>query len=114
MTHFGIDGTQYQQVESGPGRACPGYYTFSRKHGQHYYTFHGCFLNKLVSQNAPSQLPTAGTAVPEASPTPEVDFEFSDVPTLMCLLCARQFKSLEQLKRHNKGSDLHKVCGSLV
>jgi len=28
----------------------------------------------------------------------------------MCLLCARQFKTLEQLKRHNKESDLHKVC----
>lgn len=33
--------------------------------------------------------------------------------TLMCLLCARQFKSLDVLKRHNKESDLHKVCNEL-
>jgi len=45
----------------------------------------------------------------ESSPGPEEEFEFSDVSALMCLLCARQFKTLEQLKRHNKESDLHKV-----
>ena len=28
---------------------------------------------------------------------------------MACLLCARQFKSLEQLKRHNNESGLHKV-----
>ncbi|KAG6829670.1 hypothetical protein H0H92_003914 [Tricholoma furcatifolium] len=39
----------------------------------------------------------------------EVEFEFSDVTALTCLLCARQFKSLDQLKRHNKESDLHKA-----
>jgi hypothetical protein len=39
----------------------------------------------------------------------EMEFEFSDVNGLMCLLCARQFKSTEQLKRHNKESDLHKA-----
>ncbi|KAJ8699754.1 hypothetical protein PTI98_002845 [Pleurotus ostreatus] len=27
---------------------------------------------------------------------------------MACLLCARQFKTLDQLKRHNKESDLHK------
>ncbi|KAF8061457.1 hypothetical protein FPV67DRAFT_1609202 [Lyophyllum atratum] len=45
-----------------------------------------------------------GTPVPT-----EVEFEFSDVTGLMCLLCARQFKSVDQLKRHNKESDLHKA-----
>jgi len=45
----------------------------------------------------------------EVSPGPEGEFEFSDVSALMCLLCARQFKNLDQLKRHNKDSDLHKV-----
>ncbi|KAF9451221.1 hypothetical protein P691DRAFT_797096 [Macrolepiota fuliginosa MF-IS2] len=44
-----------------------------------------------------------------STPPPETDFEFSDVTSLMCLLCARQFKSLDQLKRHNKESDLHKA-----
>ncbi|GLB35284.1 putative glycine rich nucleic binding domain containing protein [Lyophyllum shimeji] len=51
-----------------------------------------------------SKPPAAGTPVPA-----EVEFEFSDVTGLMCLLCARQFKSLDQLKRHNKESDLHKA-----
>lgn len=39
----------------------------------------------------------------------ETEFEFSDLMGLSCLLCARQFKSVDQLKRHNKESDLHKV-----
>ncbi|KAI0710448.1 hypothetical protein C8T65DRAFT_648399 [Cerioporus squamosus] len=41
-------------------------------------------------------------------PQAEVEFEFSDTVAMTCLLCARQFKSLDQLKRHNKESDLHK------
>jgi len=45
---------------------------------------------------------------PEELP-PETEFEFSNTTTMACLLCARQFKSLEQLKRHNNESDLHKV-----
>jgi len=61
-----------------------------------------------------SQVATAVQVLPaheasESSPGPEEEFEFSDVSALMCLLCARQFKALEQLKRHNKESDLHKV-----
>ncbi|EIM90511.1 uncharacterized protein STEHIDRAFT_75317 [Stereum hirsutum FP-91666 SS1] len=47
--------------------------------------------------------PKAETPLP-----PETDFEFSDTVKFTCLLCARQFKSLDQLKRHNKESDLHK------
>ncbi|KAF9228042.1 hypothetical protein BS17DRAFT_793613 [Gyrodon lividus] len=39
----------------------------------------------------------------------EVEFEFSDTIALTCLLCARQFKHNDQLKRHNKESDLHKA-----
>lgn len=39
----------------------------------------------------------------------ETEFEFADVDALTCLLCARQFKSIEQLKRHNKESGLHMV-----
>jgi len=58
--------------------------------------------------------PTKGVSS-EAKPTPsanvlpeEVEFEFSDLVKLACLLCARQFKSLDQLKKHNKESELHK------
>ncbi|RXW24181.1 hypothetical protein EST38_g1651 [Candolleomyces aberdarensis] len=72
--------------------------------------------------NAPSQdTPATVTAIPtsepvivppqksaEPSPAPEDEFEFSDTSALMCILCSRQFKSLDQLKRHNKESDLHK------
>lgn len=47
---------------------------------------------------------TAGVPIPS-----EAEFEFSDVTGLMCLLCARQFKTIDQLKRHNKESDLHKA-----
>ncbi|KAJ7470506.1 hypothetical protein FB451DRAFT_1352076 [Mycena latifolia] len=61
----------------------------------------------------PSSAPTPSnasvvSATPETIPTEE-DFEFSDVGALSCLLCARQFKTTDQLKRHNKESDLHKA-----
>ena len=57
---------------------------------------------------APSNPPSSGV-----TPEPvETEFEYSDTTAMACLLCARQFKSLEQLKRHNKESDLHKVCRS--
>ncbi|KAI0350105.1 hypothetical protein OH77DRAFT_1507171 [Trametes cingulata] len=49
--------------------------------------------------------PATKTATP---PQADTEFEFSDTNALTCLLCARQFKSIEQLKRHNKESDLHK------
>ncbi|KAF8906058.1 hypothetical protein CPB84DRAFT_1814018 [Gymnopilus junonius] len=45
----------------------------------------------------------------DAATNLEAEFEFADVATLTCLLCARQLKSLDQLRRHNKESDLHKV-----
>lgn len=51
--------------------------------------------------------PSTVTTAPELIPAEE-DFEFSDVGALTCLLCARQFKTMDQLKRHNKESDLHK------
>ncbi|KAI0637339.1 hypothetical protein C8Q77DRAFT_562644 [Trametes polyzona] len=54
---------------------------------------------------APVPAPAAKAATP---PRTENEFEFSDTNALTCLLCARQFKSLDQLKRHNKESDLHK------
>ena len=58
-----------------------------------------------VDQPAVTASATAsGVSLPQ-----EVEFEFSDTVAMTCLLCARQFKTLEQLKRHNKESDLHKA-----
>lgn len=59
----------------------------------------------IGSTTQASSAPTQGNTTP--TPTPE--FEFSDVSAMSCLLCARQFKSVDQLKRHNKESDLHKA-----
>ncbi|PPQ89061.1 hypothetical protein CVT25_006433 [Psilocybe cyanescens] len=42
-------------------------------------------------------------------PVADVELEFSDIATLTCLLCSRQFKTTDQLKRHNKESALHKA-----
>ncbi|KAH9029099.1 hypothetical protein EDB85DRAFT_1968260 [Lactarius pseudohatsudake] len=53
-----------------------------------------------TSETKPAPAPAA---LPE-----ETEFEFSDVVKIACLLCARQFKTLDQLKKHNKESDLHK------
>ncbi|KDR73429.1 hypothetical protein GALMADRAFT_124505 [Galerina marginata CBS 339.88] len=61
--------------------------------------------------------PSAAPALPASAIEPssdgpsnlESEFEFADVATLTCLLCARQFKSMDQLKRHNKESGLHKA-----
>ncbi|KAG2115341.1 uncharacterized protein F5147DRAFT_676957 [Suillus discolor] len=54
---------------------------------------------------------TVVSTAPSRAPSPEpveTEFEFSDTTAMTCLLCARQFKSLDQLKRHNKESSLHK------
>uniref|UniRef100_A0A8H8CMT6 G-patch domain-containing protein n=1 Tax=Psilocybe cubensis TaxID=181762 RepID=A0A8H8CMT6_PSICU len=70
-------------------------------------------VKPVVSSSAgPSTMkPAVNVAAPKATTPPigEVEFEFSDVASLTCLLCARQFKTIEQLKRHNKESDLHKA-----
>ncbi|KAG7452731.1 uncharacterized protein BT62DRAFT_24136 [Guyanagaster necrorhizus] len=63
------------------------------------------------ASSAPIQGNTTSTPTSTSTPTPTptpTDFEFSDVSAMSCLLCARQFKSVDQLKRHNKESDLHK------
>ena len=56
----------------------------------------------------PPVVPVQPVVKAASPPQAETDFEFSDTVALTCLLCARQFKSLDQLKRHNKESDLHK------
>jgi len=68
----------------------------------------------ITSSTTESVAPTK-VATPDAKAMPssgalpeETEFEFSDLVKLVCLLCARQFKSTDQLKKHNKESDLHK------
>ncbi|KAI0648214.1 hypothetical protein C8Q79DRAFT_999635 [Trametes meyenii] len=85
-------------------------------------------VQDVLHHDVPQEVPTAAQpveapapAAPVVAPAPKVapvksatppavetEFEFSDTTALTCLLCARQFKSLEQLKRHNKESDLHR------
>jgi RNA-binding protein 5/10 len=69
----------------------------------------------LPTSSTPEVAAPTKVAPPEAKPTPppvvlpeEVEFEFSDLVKIACLLCARQFKTLDQLKKHNKESELHK------
>lgn len=53
--------------------------------------------------------PATKSAGPATVIPVEKDFEFSDMSAMTCLLCARKFKSQDQLDRHNKESDLHKA-----
>ncbi|THH14333.1 hypothetical protein EW146_g5981, partial [Bondarzewia mesenterica] len=70
-----------------------------------------------VKQGTPAKSVTPEVKAKSSTPLPpETEFEFSDMVKFTCLLCARQFKSLDQLKRHNKESDLHKArtCSRLA
>lgn len=62
----------------------------------------------VASTGRAEQPVSCGRLNPSPSTAPSDNFEFSDVNALMCVLCGRQFKSVEQLGRHNKESDLHK------
>ncbi|KAL0947211.1 hypothetical protein HGRIS_013329 [Hohenbuehelia grisea] len=64
--------------------------------------------SSLVAKDTATATPPAVIPVTSSTPPQETDFEFSDLGSMACLLCARQFKTIEQLKRHNKESDLHK------
>lgn len=72
----------------------------------HHYTL---YWQTTLPKVSGTSMPTSGPAG-ETSPPPETEFQFSDINGLTCLLCARQFKTLDQLKLHNVKSDLHKVC----
>ncbi|KIP07987.1 hypothetical protein PHLGIDRAFT_70177 [Phlebiopsis gigantea 11061_1 CR5-6] len=69
-------------------------------------------LKEGLKEGPDTAAPEASTATVKVQPTTpapaELEFEFSDTTAITCLLCARQFKTLDQLKRHNKESDLHK------
>jgi hypothetical protein len=116
--HFPVfaDGQQYQQMESSSGRASKQFLCALRFiTGDHFSWLFNCneldytgsYIETIPQQAVAQELKPNGD-----SPPPEAEFEFSDVTALMCLLCARQFKSLDQLKRHNKESDLHKARNS--
>lgn len=62
----------------------------------------------VVPNVEPAPVATAVRAKSATPGPPDGDFEFADTTKIACLLCARQFKHLDQLKRHNKESDLHK------
>jgi len=70
------------------------------------------YWQTILPKISGTSIPTSGSAS-ETSPPPEIEFQFSDINGLTCLLCARQFKTLDQLKLHNLKSDLHKVCDTL-
>lgn len=61
---------------------------------------------KSSSPAMPSPLSTLDTT--------DLDYaDLSDISVPKCLLCQRQFKSLEVLQKHSKQSDLHKVSASV-
>ncbi|KAL7411546.1 hypothetical protein BDY24DRAFT_417075 [Mrakia frigida] len=71
-------------------------------------------------QASSSYRPTASTSQSTLS-TPSIpststseEFEYSDTTKNACLLCQRQLKSLELLRKHNAGSDLHKARSTFL
>ncbi|CAE6491534.1 unnamed protein product [Rhizoctonia solani] len=59
---------------------------------------------------ASSNLDTIAPKPAEPSPPAAADeLPYGDRGAMTCLLCARQFKSVEMLKRHSNESDLHKT-----
>ncbi|KAI0255384.1 hypothetical protein BJV78DRAFT_1358937 [Lactifluus subvellereus] len=71
-------------------------------------TGHSTSSTPEVAAPSKAAVSDAKATTPPATLPEEVEFEFSDVVKLACLLCARQFKTLDQLRKHNKESDLHK------
>ncbi|KAH8108485.1 hypothetical protein DFH11DRAFT_1633133 [Phellopilus nigrolimitatus] len=66
-------------------------------------------VQEELSGHMSQPIPAASVAKDRTvTPDVEVEQEFSDTKAMTCLLCSRQFKSMDQLKRHNKESDLHK------
>ncbi|KAA1469569.1 hypothetical protein DENSPDRAFT_918872 [Dentipellis sp. KUC8613] len=68
--------------------------------------------NQVQEELKPMAIVSASSSMVQTSSSNplllDYNSQFSDVSRLACLLCSRQFKSLDQLKRHNQESDLHK------
>jgi RNA-binding protein 5/10 len=58
---------------------------------------------------APAATLAAAPSPGPSTPAAEDDTEFCDATGKICLLCARQFKTPEQTRRHTQESALHKV-----
>ena len=74
-------------------------------------------LSRRVSPSPQASTSQSATITPSAA-APTVlsgseEFEYSDTTKMACLLCQRQLKSLELLRKHNLGSDLHKARSTL-
>ncbi|GAA5979661.1 hypothetical protein JCM5350_003801 [Sporobolomyces pararoseus] len=73
----------------------------------------------LKVNTAPVAVQASSTQSPESSsttPTPttvtsfdDPEFEHGDPISMICLLCQRQFKKIDELRKHNKLSALHKA-----
>ncbi|KAJ1310172.1 hypothetical protein OPQ81_006916 [Rhizoctonia solani] len=58
----------------------------------------------------PSNLDTtASKPTAPIAPTPVDELPYGDPVAMTCLLCSRQFKSVEMLKKHSNESELHKT-----
>ncbi|KAI0685853.1 hypothetical protein BC835DRAFT_1454618 [Cytidiella melzeri] len=90
----------------------------SKKHGWRFFLHTANNINKwnqvqeeLKEGEAPQPVRQV-VQVKERSSTPmpstESKLEYSNMMALSCLLRCRKFKTLDQLKRHNKESDMHK------
>ena len=61
----------------------------------------------------PSIFPITNMATPAPAPNvltdDQINRKFEDLTAIACLLCKRKFPSIDNLKRHQELSDLHKV-----
>ncbi|CAE6432359.1 unnamed protein product [Rhizoctonia solani] len=62
-----------------------------------------------VVTQAPSNLDTITSKPVEPSAPAAEELPYGDPSAMTCLLCSRQFKSVEMLKRHSNESELHKT-----
>lgn len=79
--------------------------------------------SQVVQSVAPSESSSLLGSVDEVEPTPaqdpfqiikEEEEKLLDFDRLACLLCKRQFTSLELMTKHQSMSELHKVCSANV
>ena len=66
-------------------------------------------LNLSVLQRRPSVLTYPDGWSQVSAPVVVDPFPYGDPIKFQCLLCQRQFKGIEELKRHSEQSDLHKA-----